>query len=180
MSTLSAGPQPCSDTVNLLDGCVGVGLPQKRGRNDPEITLNCLDGRTRAANGWDELRQLQESGQLPEGAVATTTVLDDTLPGGPRKVERRYTAPFALANREENYKIACKRLTGTIYSSPAFSPKLRHASESSLYPVSDEFSASCPRSIPLRPPAARARPSIGRMEPGTIRRDLAKISLRRP
>ncbi len=30
----------------------------------------------------------------------------NTLPGGPRKVERRYTAPFALANREEDYKIA--------------------------------------------------------------------------
>ena len=39
-------------------------------------------------------------------SVATTTVLDDTLPGGPRTVERRYTAPFALANREEDYKIA--------------------------------------------------------------------------
>jgi hypothetical protein len=38
--------------------------------------------------------------------VATTTVLDDTLPGGPRQVERRYEAPFALANREEDYRLA--------------------------------------------------------------------------
>ena len=105
MSTLSAGPEPCSGTVNLLDGWVGVGVPQKRGRNDPEITLSCLDGRTRAANGWDELRQLQESGQLPEGAVATTTAIDESLPGGPRRVERKYLAPSARANREEDYRI---------------------------------------------------------------------------
>ena len=28
------------------------------------------------------------------------------LPGGPRTVERRYVAPFARANREEDYRIA--------------------------------------------------------------------------
>ena len=87
-------------------GLVGVGLPRKRGKKDPEITLTLPDGRTRPIQGWEDLRQLQESGQLPDGSMATTTVLDDTLPGGPRKVERRYTAPFALANREEDYKIA--------------------------------------------------------------------------
>lgn len=29
-----------------------------------------------------------------------------TLPGGPRTVERTYTAPFARASREEDYRIA--------------------------------------------------------------------------
>ena len=87
-------------------GLVGVGLPRKRTRNAPEITLTLPDGRTRPIQGWDELRQLADSGQLPEGSVATTTVTDDTLPGGPRQVERRYESPFALANREEDYKIA--------------------------------------------------------------------------
>jgi hypothetical protein len=87
-------------------GLVGVGLPRKRGKKDPEITLTLPDGRTRPIQGWEDLRQLQESGHLPPGSTATTTVTDDTLPGGPRKVERRYTAPFALANREEDYKIA--------------------------------------------------------------------------
>jgi hypothetical protein len=90
-------------------GLVGVGLPRKRGKKDPEITLTLPDGLgkiPRPIQGWEELRQLQESGHLPDGSIATNTVLDDTLPGGPRKVERRYTAPFALANREEDYKIA--------------------------------------------------------------------------
>ena len=87
-------------------GLVGVGLPRKRGKKDPEITLTLPDGKSRPIQGWEELRQLQESGHLPDGSTATTTVTDDTLPGGPRKVERRYTAPFALANREEDYKIA--------------------------------------------------------------------------
>ena len=90
-------------------GLVGVGLPRKQGKKDPEITLTFPDGSEkspRPIQGWEELRQLQESGHLPDGSVATTTVLDDTLPGGPRQIERRYTAPFALANREEDYKIA--------------------------------------------------------------------------
>jgi hypothetical protein len=90
-------------------GLVGVGLPRKRGKKDPEISLTFPDGSgksLRPIQGWEDLRQLQESGHLPDGSVATTTVLDDTLPGGPRPVERRYTAPFALANREEDYKIA--------------------------------------------------------------------------
>ncbi len=85
-------------------GLVGVGLPRKRGKKDPEITLTLPDGRTRPIQGWEELRHHQEMGHLPDGSVATTTVLDDTLPGGPHKVERRYTAPFALANREEDYR----------------------------------------------------------------------------
>jgi hypothetical protein len=85
---------------------VGVGLPRRRGKKDPEITLTFPDGRGRPIQGWDELRQLAEAGQLPEGSVATTTVLDDTLPGGVRHVERRYVAPFALANREDDYATA--------------------------------------------------------------------------
>jgi hypothetical protein len=90
-------------------GLVGVGLPRKRGKKDPEITLTLPDGLgkiPRPIQGWEELRQLQESGHLPDGSVATTTVTDDTLPGGQRRVERRYVAPFALANREADYRVA--------------------------------------------------------------------------
>jgi hypothetical protein len=90
-------------------GLVGVGLPRKRGKKGPEITLTLPDGLgkiPRPIQGWEELRQLQESGHLPDGSIATTTVTDDTLPGGPRQVERRYEAPFALASREEDYEKA--------------------------------------------------------------------------
>ena len=87
-------------------GLVGVGLPRRVARNAAPITLTFPDGKSRAVAGWDELLQLQEAGDLPEGSVATTTVTDDTFPGGPRQVERRYEAPFALANREQDYKIA--------------------------------------------------------------------------
>jgi hypothetical protein len=87
-------------------GLVGVGLPRKRGKKDPEITLTLPNGKSRPVQGWEELRHHQEMGHLPAGSVVTTTVTDDTLPGGPRKVERRYEPPFALANREEDYKIA--------------------------------------------------------------------------
>ena len=96
-------------------GLVGVGLPRKRGKKDPEITLTLPDGLgkiPRPIQGWEELRHHQEMGHLPAGSVVTTTVTDDTLPGGPRKVERRYTAPFALANREEDYKIAWEFFEG--------------------------------------------------------------------
>lgn len=34
------------------------------------------------------------------------TVQDDTQPGGPRPVTRTYTAPFARANREQDYRTA--------------------------------------------------------------------------
>jgi hypothetical protein len=44
--------------------------------------------------------------RCPDGTVITQWVTDDTLPGGPRTVERRYVAPFARANREEDYRIA--------------------------------------------------------------------------
>ena len=87
-------------------GLVGVGLPRRRGKKDPEITLTLPNRPARPIQGWEELRQLSESGQLPDGAFATTTVLDSTLPGGPRRVERRYEAPYALANREEDYRTA--------------------------------------------------------------------------
>ena len=87
-------------------GLVGVGLPRKRGKKDPEITLTLPDGKSRPIQGWEELRHHQEMGHLPAGSVVTTTVTDDTLPGGPRRVERRYVAPFALANREADYRVA--------------------------------------------------------------------------
>ena len=89
-------------------GLVGVGLPRKGGvrpRDHPHPCPTAWEkSRARSKVGKNSA-QLQESGHLPDDSVATTTVTDDTLPGGPRKVERRYTAPFALANREADYRI---------------------------------------------------------------------------
>jgi hypothetical protein len=90
-------------------GLVGVGLPRKVGLKDSKVTITFPNGTQRTgAFGWDEIRRLQEEGQLPDGTVASHTVLNDTLPTGPFQQERRYVAPFALANREADYRIAWK------------------------------------------------------------------------
>ena len=39
------------------------------------------------------------------GTVITMQVTDDTQPGGPRTVERRFVAPFARASREADYRL---------------------------------------------------------------------------
>jgi len=87
-------------------GLAGVGLPRKRMRNDPEIKLTLSNGTAREVEGWDEIHKLQDDGKLPEGSVVSTWVMDDTQPGGPTRRERKYVAPFAVANREEDYRIA--------------------------------------------------------------------------
>lgn len=40
--------------------------------------------------------------KVPDGAVIIQWGMSDTLPGGPREVERLYVAPLARANREED------------------------------------------------------------------------------
>ncbi|OYD53809.1 N-6 DNA methylase [Thauera propionica] len=104
-------------------GLVGVGLPRKGSRSTPKTRITTPDGKgtqlRREGNfGWDDLwtypaegaddATLKQGGtpKVPDGTVITQWVTDDTLPGGPRTVERTYTAPFACANREEDYRIA--------------------------------------------------------------------------
>jgi hypothetical protein len=88
-------------------GMVSVGLPRRVSRRDPQITIAYPHGGQKTgAYRWDDIRQLQEGGELPDGTVISHTVLNDTLPTGPFQQERRYTAPFALANREEDYRLA--------------------------------------------------------------------------
>lgn len=64
-------------------------------------------GTAAPVEGADEAT-LKQGGtpKLADGTVITQWVTDDTLPGGPRTVERTYTAPFARANREEDYQVA--------------------------------------------------------------------------
>jgi hypothetical protein len=88
-------------------GLVGVGLPRRGSSYTTDVTITTPDGLTKSGKfGWDNIRQMQEQGDLPDGTIVSHAVLNDTLPTGPFKQERRYIAPFALANREEDYRIA--------------------------------------------------------------------------
>lgn len=102
-------------------GLVGVGLPRKAGRATPRTRITTPDGRTRDGQfGWEDLwtyaspeagddpELLHAGGQprVPDGTTITQWLMDDTLPGGPREVERTYVAPFARANREDDYRLA--------------------------------------------------------------------------
>jgi hypothetical protein len=90
-------------------GLVGVGLPRKGSRSTSDVSWTTPDHRAKTGKlGWDDIRVMQEAGALPAGSVVSTTALDDTQPGGARTVPRRYVAPFALASREEDYRIAWK------------------------------------------------------------------------
>lgn len=82
-------------------GLVGMGLPRKAGRKDPSTTITRPDGKvTHGHHGWDDVKD------LPAGSTIDQTMQDDTLPGGPHVVTRRYIAPFTLANREADYRTA--------------------------------------------------------------------------
>jgi hypothetical protein len=90
-------------------GLPGVGLPRKASHKDQKMTITYPDGTQKTGPFcWDEIRRLQDDGQLPDGTVVSHTVLNDTLPTGPFQQERRYIAPFVLANREDDYRIAWK------------------------------------------------------------------------
>lgn len=82
-------------------GLPGVGLPRTAGRNDPPCTLIHPDGRSESKPlGWNDIID------LPAGAKVERTVIDDTLPGGPREKIITYLAPFDKCDREEDYKTA--------------------------------------------------------------------------
>lgn len=91
----------------ISKGLIGVGLPRKGGRATADVTLTTPDRRSKTGKfGWEDILQKQQDGSLPAGSTVTTTVIDDTQPGGPRTRTRTYTAPFALASREDDYRIA--------------------------------------------------------------------------
>lgn len=102
-------------------GLVGVGLPRKGSRTTPRTRITPPDGKVREGNvGWDDLwtyasheagdsEETQKRGgtpKYPDGTTITQWLMDDTLPGGPREVQRTYTAPFARASREDDYRVA--------------------------------------------------------------------------
>lgn len=102
-------------------GLAGVGLPPKGNRSTPKTRIVTPDGKSHEGNfGWDDLwtyadaegddrEDVVKAGgkpSVPDGTVITQWVTDDTLPGGLRTIERTYVAPFARANREDDYRIA--------------------------------------------------------------------------
>ena len=88
-------------------GLVGVGIPRKGGRKEPETQLTFPDGRVeRGHHGWEDVHD------VPDGTVEQQWVIDDTLPTGPYRTERRWTAPFSRADREHDYRIAWAHFEG--------------------------------------------------------------------
>ena len=89
-------------------GLVGVGLSRKGSRTTPRVRIHPPIGEPREGNfGWEDLYK-DGKWLVPDGTLVTEWITDDTLPGGPRTIERRYVAPFARADREEDYRIAWK------------------------------------------------------------------------
>jgi len=85
----------------ISKGLVGVGLPRKAGRKEPKVRITTPDGKTRDGQfGWEDVQS------LPDGSVVQQWVEDDTLPTGKYTKDRRWTAPFARADREEDYRKA--------------------------------------------------------------------------
>jgi len=108
-------------------GLVGVGLPRKGSRTTPRTRITTPDGKVREGNfGWDDLwayasreagdsEETQKRGgtpKVPDGTTITQWLMDDTLPGGPREVQRTYTAPFTCASREDDYRVAWEFFEG--------------------------------------------------------------------
>jgi len=93
-------------------GLVGVGLPRKANRKDTECTVVTPDGiRQPRRLGWEDLQpKLMPDGtlhpQVPDGTVIERPITDTTQPGGPIDRTIRYTAPFTLAEREADYRLA--------------------------------------------------------------------------
>lgn len=82
-------------------GLVGVGLPRKAGKRDTPCEIVFPDGKTQSRPlGWEDARK------LPDGARVRRRVRDDTQPGGPVQRIVDYVAPFALADRETDYRVA--------------------------------------------------------------------------
>jgi hypothetical protein len=88
-------------------GHVGVGLARKANRNDRPCTVRFPDGSTETRRlGWDDVQPKNDQSQVPDGTVIERAVRDNTLPGGPVDRVVQYVAPFTLADREADYRVA--------------------------------------------------------------------------
>jgi hypothetical protein len=88
-------------------GLVGVGLPRKAGKRDVDCTVRLPDGNTKTGRlGWEDVQPQDGQPQVPDGTLIERPILDDTQPGGPIQRTIQYTAPFTLADREADYRVA--------------------------------------------------------------------------
>lgn len=92
-------------------GLVGVGLPRKAGKKEPLTKITFPNGTQKEGRfGWEDLFKDGQQ-QVPDGTLIQQWVEDDTLPTGKYLKERKWVAPFARANREEDYRIAWEFFT---------------------------------------------------------------------
>jgi hypothetical protein len=56
--------------------------------------------------GWEDIDPRDGNRHIPDGTRIRRTVVDDTMPGGPVERVIEYVAPFALADREQDYRVA--------------------------------------------------------------------------
>jgi hypothetical protein len=92
-------------------GLVGVGLPRKAGKRDADCTVRYPEGSGRTTQtprrlGWEDVQPKDGKPQVPDGTLIERPILDDTQPGGPIHRTIQYTAPFTLADREADYRVA--------------------------------------------------------------------------
>lgn len=88
-------------------GLVGVGLPRKPGKLDADCTVRRPDGSIRICRlGWEDVKPKDGLSQVPNGTIIERAIPDDTQPGGPIQRTVQYIAPFTLADREADYRIA--------------------------------------------------------------------------
>ena len=94
-------------TFTASKGLVGVGLPRKAGRTDRPCMLRYPNGSSETRRlGWEDVQPEDGKPRVPDGTVIERPIRDDTLPGGPVERMVQYVAPFALADREADYRTA--------------------------------------------------------------------------
>lgn len=88
-------------------GLVGVGFPRKAGSRDKDCTIEYPDGCVvKKRVGWEDIQPKDGQPQVPDDTRIKRPVMDDTMPGGPIERVIEYVAPFGLADREADYRLA--------------------------------------------------------------------------
>jgi hypothetical protein len=88
-------------------GLVGVGLPRVGGRITQDVVISTTDGKSLTDKfGWNDILNMKKEGKLTNGSTVSTSVIDDTQPGGDVTRTITFEAPFSLASREDDYRLA--------------------------------------------------------------------------